>query len=181
MNFTILTYQMKTLISIGIALYQAKGFYKIALIASTASTLTPLLEAFKKYLFPNFDNLAIFVILLTLDLASGLYKASGLWSREAPNVLNKDIFFHKLIRKVFASVIWLILINVFENFTSDGSLVSEYLDGFGIAVLIAWFAWSIGANLHVITNGAFPPAWVMNRLKKANEDKELKNGENEIE
>ncbi len=161
---------MKTILSIGIALYKAKGIYKLFLILSTATLTTPLVDALEKFLLPNFDNLAIFLILLILDIVSGLFKHSGKWSKEAKNTLDKDEFFFKLFRKMFASVVWLMFINVIENLSETTSV---YFNNFGIGVLVSWLGWSITANLYVITGGTFPPEWVLKKLKQGNKDSDL--------
>lgn len=162
---------MKVLFTIGVSLYKAKGFYQIFVTFITASTVTPLLQALRKYLTPNIDYVTVFLILLLLDVASGLYKHSGLWSKHAKNTLSKDDFFYKLLRKVFAGTIWLILINVVEH-VKDGDF-SDYFNTFGIGVLIAWLGWSVASNLYVISGNSFPPAWVMKWFKRANEDEDF--------
>ena len=154
--------QMKTLIAIGLSLYKAKGFFQGFLILSTALTISPLLDSFKKFLSPNFDYLAIWLILMTLDALSGIYKHSGIWDKNAPNTLSKDLFFFKLLRKSFSSAIWLVVINLIENYSK---VAHDYLDIFGIGVLISWLSWSVASNLYVITGESFPPQWVMVRLK----------------
>jgi len=169
-------YEMKTIFSICVALYKAKGLYKLTLITSTALSITPLLDSLQKYLTPNFDYIAIWLILMIADVLSGLYKHSGKWDKDQPNTLDKDAFFYKLMRKVFASAIWLVIINVIEV---HSRIASEYLDMFGIGVLISWLIWSIASNLYVITGSSFPPEWIMKRLRTANEDEDYKNNENE--
>ena len=169
--------QMKTILTIGLKFYKLKGLYKLTLIASSATFLTPFLEALKKYIFPNMENFAVFAVLLTLDVITGLVRHSGVYSCEAKNNLNKDHFFMKLFKKVFISIIWLSLINVFDIFVGTDSFITEYLDGFGVSTLIAWFAWSIASNLHIIAGGEFPPSWIMDRLKKGGFN--VKNEKNE--
>lgn len=169
-------YEMKTIFSIGVALYKAKGFYQFFLIFSTALSITPLLDSLQKYLTPNFDYIAIWLILMVLDVFSGIFKHSGIWDKDAKNTLDKDVFFFKLLRKVFASGVWLVLINVVEV---HSKIASEYLDMFGIGVLVSWLAWSIASNLYVITGSSFPPEWIMKRLRTANTDEDHKNKEDE--
>jgi hypothetical protein len=160
---------MKLYLLIGLSLYKMKGVAQGLLIFISASATIPIIETFKKYLFPNvWDNWAIFLILLILDVVSGLYKHSGLWEKDQPNTLNKDNFFFKLFRKVFAGSVWLVLINVILNLDNS----SAYFDSFGISVLISWLGWSIASNLYVISGSTFPPKWIMNKLRNANEDED---------
>lgn len=165
-----LVYEMKIILSILLAMYKAKGLYKIVLIATTALSITPLLDSLQKYLTPNFDYIAIWLILMIADTLSGIYKHSGKWDRDQENTLNKDAFFYKLLRKTFASAIWLVVINVIEV---HSRIASEYLDMFGIGVLISWLIWSIASNLYVITGSSFPPEWIMEKLKPKNYNKNV--------
>ena len=162
--------QMKTLLTIGIALYKSKGIYQLFLIFITATSLAPLLDSLKKFLNPNIDYIAFWIILMILDVASGVYKHSGKWAKNQPNTINKDDFFYKLLRKIFASTIWLVLVNAIEKIAM---VESSYLETFGIGVLISWLSWSIASNLYVITGSSFPPKWIMSKLKKANENEKL--------
>jgi hypothetical protein len=157
---------MKLLFSLGIALYRAKGMFKVYLIASSGFILTPLLEALQKFLTPNFENVGVVVILLFLDTLCGVFKHSGLWDKDAPNTLDRNEFFYKFISKLFASVVWLFLINIFERFTDLNELTKNLFNGFSIAILISWYAWSIGDKLHTITKGGFPPISFLKRLGK---------------
>jgi hypothetical protein len=166
MNTPKLAPQMKDLFFLGLLLYKSKGLYQFAIITSTGAIVVPFLDAFKKYLIPNFDNVAIFVILLFLDVGSGIYKHSGIWDKDAPNTLNREAFINKLTRKVFAALVWLTLTNVFEKFTLDNGTPSEWLNTFGISVLISWLTWSISENLHTATKGAFPPIGLIKKLYK---------------
>jgi hypothetical protein len=160
---------MKLFLLIGLSLYKMKGATQGILIFISASATIPLIETFKRYLFPNiWDNWVIFLILLILDIASGLYKHSGLWEKDQPNTLDKDDFFFKLFRKVFSGAVWLILINVILNLDNS----SAYFDSFGISVLISWLGWSIASNLYVISGSTFPPKWIMNKLRNANDGDE---------
>ena len=169
---------------IGLYLYSTKGASKIYLIAITALTVNPFLETINKYIIPDrFDNYAIFLILLILDTLSGVFKHSGLWHKKMKtksNTLDKDEFFHKLLRKVFAGSVWLILVNMINKMDNT----SGYFDMFGISVLLSWLGWSIASNLYVITGSTFPPEWVMKKLRNANEkeDKDINthNQNNEI-
>lgn len=170
---------MKLFLLIGLYLYKAKGLTQGLLIFITASATIPIIETFKRYLFPQiWDNWVIFLILLILDVVSGIYKHSGLWERDQPNTLDKDDFFFKLFRKVFAGSVWLILINVILNLDNS----SAYFDSFGISVLISWLGWSIASNLYVISGSTFPPKWIMNKLRNANngdenpDEKNIENG-----
>jgi len=175
-------YPMKLIIYTGVSLYKMGGACKITLIALTASFLTPFLDSLKKYLLPNMDSLAIFTILLVLDVASGLFKHSGIWDKDAPNTLNKDEFFFKLLKKIFASAVWLVLVNAVEKYTADNAKVGEYLDLFGMSVLIAWLVWSIAENLSVSTKGEFPPTgWLkrLRRVKDTGDIKQINNTEND--
>ena len=160
---------MKLFLIIGLYLYKSKGISQILLIFFTASASIPFIESIKKFLIPNsFDNWVIFLILLLLDVSSGIYKHSGLWEKGQPNTLDKDFFFFKLFRKVFAGCVWLILINVILNLENS----SAYFDSFGIGVLISWLGWSVAANIYVVTGSSFPPKWIMNKLRIANEGEE---------
>ena len=163
---------MKTFLLIGLYLYKAKGASQALLILITASMTVPLLETIQKFIVPKtLDNWVIFLILLILDVVSGIYKHSGKWKKGQPNTLDKDDFFYKLFRKVFAGAIWLILINVILNLENT----SDYFDSFGIGTLISWLGWSIASNLYVISGSTFPPKWIMNKLKNANEGEENPN------
>ena len=160
---------MKLFLLIGLTLYKAKGLSQLILVFITASVFIPFIDTVKKYIIPNsFDNWVVFLILLLLDVASGIYKHSGKWEKDQPNTLDKDSFFFKLFRKVFAGSTWLILINVILTLENS----SAYFDSFGIGVLISWLGWSIASNLYIISGSTFPPKWVMNRLRRANEDEE---------
>jgi hypothetical protein len=160
---------MKLFLIIGLYLYKSKGISQILLIFFTASASIPFLESIKKFLVPDsLDNWVIFLILLLLDVSSGIYKHSGLWEKGQPNTLDKDFFFFKLFRKVFAGCVWLILINVILNLDNS----SAYFDSFGIGVLISWLGWSVAANIYVVTGSSFPPKWIMNKLRIANEGEE---------
>lgn len=156
--------QMKDLFFLGLALYKAKGLYQYALIASTGALAVPFLDAFKKYLVPNFDNIVVFIILMFLDVLSGVWKHSGKWDKDAPNTLDKNKFFSKLTSKTFAALVWLMLTNIFEKYTITDGLGSEYFNMFGISVLISWLSWSISENLHTVTKGAFPPIGLIRNL-----------------
>lgn len=157
---------MKTFLLFGLYLYKAKGLSQALLIFITAAASVPFLETIKKFIIPNsFDNWVIFLLLLILDVISGLYKHSGKWKRDQPNTLNKDDFFYKLFRKLFAGAVWLVLINVIINLDNS----SDYFDSFGIGALISWLGWSIASNIYVISGSTFPPKWIMNKLKNANE------------
>lgn len=166
--------EMKTVFLTGLLFYRAKGLYQIFLITVSGLSITPLLESLGKYLAPNFDYIAIWLILIIADVLSGLYKHSGIWDLKAKNTLNKNDFFYKLLRKVFASGVWLVIINVIEI---HSKIAAEYLDVFGIGVLISWLTWSIASNLYVITGSSFPPEWIMKKLKKVNKDENLKENE----
>lgn len=162
--------EMKTFLLIGLFLYKAKGFSQALLIFITAAATVPILETIKKYVIPNlFDNWIIFLILLLLDVMSGVLKHSGLWEKNGKNTLDKDEFFFKLFRKVFIGAVWLVLINVIYNLDNS----SDYFDSFGVGVLISWLGWSISSNLYVISGSTFPPKWVMDKFRKANEGDEL--------
>lgn len=175
MLFSLLTHNkstMKLFLLIGLTLYKAKGLSQALIIAITAAINITFLETLKRFILPKvLDNWAIFLILLLLDILSGVYKHSGLWAKGQPNTLNKDDFFFKLFRKVFAGATWLLLINVI--LTSQPEI--SYFESFGISVLISWLSWSIASNIYVISGSTFPPAWVMERLKNYN----TKNQENE--
>jgi hypothetical protein len=170
---------MKLYLLLGLTLYKAKGISQMLLIFITASVSIPFIDSIKKFVIPeNFDNWVIFLILLILDTLSGLYKHSGLWEKGQPNTLGQDEFFFKLFRKVFSGAVWLILINVILNLDN----ASAYFDSFGIGVLISWLGWSIAANIYIVSGSTFPPRWIMDKLRKANEGDENpdKNvGENE--
>lgn len=160
---------MKLYLLLGLTLYKAKGISQILLIFFTASASIPFIESIHKFIIPDsFDNWVIFLILLILDALSGIYKHSGLWEKDQPNTLDKDDFFFKLFRKVFAGCVWLVLINVILNLDNS----SAYFDSFGIGVLISWLGWSIAANLYVVSGSTFPPKWIMNKLRVANEGEE---------
>ncbi|MCK4500602.1 hypothetical protein KAU11_08890 [Candidatus Babeliales bacterium] len=157
---------MRVFLAIGLYLYKAKGLSQAMLILLTASFTIPFIDTIEKFILPrSLDNWVIFLILLILDVASGLYKHSGVWKKTQPNTLNKDEFFLKLFKKVFIGAVWLVLINVIINLDNS----SNYFDSFGIGALISWLGWSIASNLYVISDSTFPPKWVMNRLQKANE------------
>ncbi len=157
---------MKVILLLGLYLYKAKGFCQVFLIFVTACAAVPLLETIKKFMIPNsFDNWVVFLILLILDVMSGLYRHSGKWKKGQPNTLDKDEFFYKLFRKVIAGVLWLILVNVVINLERT----SVYFDTFGICTLISWLGWSIASNIYVFTGSTFPPKWIMNKLRNANE------------
>ena len=167
--------QMKLYFLIALMLYKSKGVSQALVIFFTASASIPFIESIKKFLIPNsFDNWVIFLILLLLDVSSGIYKHSGLWEKGQPNTLDKDFFFFKLFRKVFAGCVWLILINVILNLDNS----SEYFDSFGIGVLISWLGWSVAANIYVVTGSSFPPKWIMSKLRIANEGEEDPNKKN---
>ena len=161
-----ITPQMRDLFFLGLALYKAKGLYQAALIFTTGAVVVPFLDAFKKYLIPNFDNVAIFIILMVLDVASGIWKHSGIWDKDAKNTLDKNEFFIKLMRKTFAALAWLILVNVFEKYTGAQGEPNAYFNLFGISVLMAWLTWSISTNLHVATKGGFPPIGLIQKMYK---------------
>ena len=157
---------MKLYWLIGLSLYKTKGVSQILLIFFTASATIPFIESIKKFIIPDSsDNWVIFLILLILDTASGIYKHSGLWEKGQLNTLNKDDFFFKLFRKVFAGCVWLILINVILKLENS----SAYFDSFGVGVLISWLGWSIAANIYVVSGSTFPPKWIMRKLRIANE------------
>lgn len=157
---------MKFYLLIGLTLYKAKGLSQIILIFITASATVPFIDSIKKFIIPtSFDNWVVFLILLLLDTASGLYKHSGLWEKDAPNTLGQDEFFFKLFRKVFSGAVWLVLINVILHLDN----ASSYFDSFGVGVLISWLGWSIAANIYIVSGSTFPPKWVMNKLRIANE------------
>ncbi|QCW20367.1 hypothetical protein [Flavobacterium phage FPSV-S1] len=164
---------MKIFIYTGVAFYKAGGTLKISLIFLTASILTPFLDKMQQYLIPNLDSLAIFIILMGLDVISGLYKHSGIWSKEAKNNLNKDDFFFKLIKKMFVSAVWLILVNAVEQYAKKNQTASEYLQMFGTSVLISWLVWSIAENLAATNGGTFPPVGLMKRLRLAKDTGDL--------
>ena len=160
---------MKLFLIIGLYLYKSKGISQAFLIFLTATASVPFLETIKKFLIPDsLDNWVIFLILLLLDVSSGLYKHSGIWKKGEPNTLNKDEFFLKLFKKVFIGGVWLVLINVIINLDNS----SSYFDSFGISVLISWLGWSIASNLYVASGSTFPPKWIMNKLRIANEGDE---------
>jgi len=160
---------MKLYLLIGISLYKAKGLSQGLLIFITASATIPFIESLKKFVIPNsFDNWAIFLILLILDVGSGLFKHSGKWKKDQPNTLDKDDFFYKLFRKVFAGFVWLVMINVILNLENSNT----YFDSFGIGTLISWLGWSIASNLYVISGSTFPPKWIMKKIRTANEGEE---------
>ena len=160
---------MKLYLVIGLWLYKAKGLSQILLIFFTASASIPFIETIKKYIIPNtFDNWVVFLILLILDVASGLYKHSGKWAKDQPNTLDKDDFFFKLFRKVFSGSVWLIMITVILNLDNSNA----YFDSFGVGTIISWLGWSVASNLYVISGSTFPPQWVMNKLKNSNEGSE---------
>lgn len=160
------TVTMKTFLIMCLSLYKAKGLAKIFLIFLTASASVPFLETIQKFIVPrSLDNWVIFLILLILDVISGMYKHSGLWKKDEPNTLNKDEFFLKLFRKVFIGSVWLVLINVILNMDNS----SDYFNSFGIGTIISWLGWSIALNLYVTSGSTFPPAWIMKKLKNANE------------
>ncbi len=157
---------MKVILLLGLYLYKAKGFCQVFLITITAMAAVPFWSTVKKFIIPDsFDNWVVFMILLILDVASGLYRHSGKWGKNQPNTLNSDDFFFKLFRKVIAGVLWLVLINVIINLERT----SIYFDTFGICTLISWLGWSIASNIYVFTGSTFPPKWIMNKLKNANE------------
>lgn len=157
---------MKLFLLVGLYLYKAKGLAQFLLIFITASATIPFIETLRKYIFPDsWDNWVVFLILLTLDTGSGIYKHSGLWEKNQPNTLNRDEFFFKLFRKVFAGSVWLVLINVILNLENS----SAYFDSFGIGVLISWIGWSIASNIYIVSGSTFPPKWVMDKFRAANE------------
>tara|TARA_R110000744_G_scaffold121116_2_gene225546 strand:+ start:18077 stop:18634 length:558 start_codon:yes stop_codon:yes gene_type:complete len=161
--------EMKLYFFIALTLYKSKGISQLLVIFFTASASIPFIESIKKFLIPtDFDNWVIFLTLLLLDVVSGIYKHSGLWAKGEPNTLDKDDFFFKLFRKVFAGCVWLILINVILKLENS----SAYFDSFGIGVLISWLGWSIAANIYVVSGSTFPPKWIMKKLKLANEGEE---------
>ena len=174
---------MKYVLHTGFALYQLGGACKISLIFLTASIFTPFLDSLEKYIYPNVDSFAIFTVLLFLDVVSGVVKHSGVWDKDAPNTLNKDDFFFKLLKKIFAAVVWLTLVNAVEKYSIKTPTVGEYLSLFGVAVLIAWMFWSIAENVSVITKGEFPPTDWMKRLKRVKDTgdfKQLNNENNDV-
>lgn len=164
---------MKSFLFVGLYLYKLKGASQAFLIFLTASATVPLIETIKKFIVPSsFDNWVIFIILLTLDVFSGIYKHSGIWKKDQPNTLDKDEFFLKLFKKVVIGSIWLVLINVIINLENS----SGYFNSFGIGALISWLGWSIASNLYIASDSTFPPKWVMSKLQKANEgESPLKN------
>lgn len=162
-----ITETMRIYLIIGLYLYKMKGASQAALIIFTALATVPLLETFQKFIIPSsFDNWIVFLVLLFLDTASGMLKHSGIWGNNEPNTLNKDDFFLKLFRKVFVGAVWLILINVITSLDNS----SAYFDTFGAGSLISWLGWSIASNLYIVSGSTFPPAWIMSKFKKANED-----------
>ncbi|HEX9601648.1 MAG TPA: hypothetical protein VF985_09170, partial [Mariniflexile sp.] len=107
---------MKLFLLIGLSIYKIKGLAQGILIFITASAAVPFIDVIKKYVIPtSFDNWVIFTMLLILDTGSGIFKHSGLWEKGQPNTLNKDEFFFKLFRKVFAGSVWLTMINMVMN------------------------------------------------------------------
>lgn len=157
--------KMKLFLLVGLSLYKAKGLAQVLLVFFTALATIPFLETLEKFIIPKtFDNWVVFLILLILDIASGIIKHSKIGYDES-NTLDKDKFFFKLFIKVAAGSIWLILINVILNVEHS----SEYFNTFGISVLISWIGWSIASNIYVFTGSEFPPKWVMEYFKKRNE------------
>lgn len=161
--------KMKTLYSIGLALNKLGGSYKFFLVITTASTIAPFLEALRRYLTPNVDYWAIAVILLILDALGGIYAHSGWWDKDAPNNLCPNTFFFKMLRKVAACALWLVVIGVVEN-SSD--ILAEYMDIFSVGSIISWLGWSIAGSIHIFTGGKFPPKKIMDFLKGSNNDKQ---------
>lgn len=160
---------MKLFLIIGLYMYKLKGLAQALLVFISASVAIPIVETFEKYLFPKtWDNWVVFLILLVIDIGSGVYKHSGLWEKGRKHTLNKDEFFLKLFRKVFVGSVWLVLINVILNIENS----SAYFDSFGISVLISWLGWSVCSNLYVTSGSTFPPKWVMDKFRNANEGDE---------
>jgi hypothetical protein len=159
---------MKLFLLIGLSIYKIKGLAQGVLIFLTASATVPFIDVIKKYVIPNsFDNWVIFTMLLILDTGSGIFKHSGWWEKGQPNTLNRDEFFFKLFRKVFAGSVWLIMINMVMNI-EDANM---YFDTFGISTVISWLGWSIASNLYIVSGSTFPPKWVMDKFKQKNDEK----------
>lgn len=66
------------------------------------------------------------------------------------------------------------MVNAVEKYTNDNAKVGDYLDLFGMSVLIAWLVWSIAENLSVATKGEFPPTGWLKRLRRVKDTGDIK-------
>jgi toxin secretion/phage lysis holin len=136
--------------------------FKAALIA--AVFIAPILEAFGKFVFDDWQFLIFLAVMVSLDTVTGVVKA---WKRGEVSSNG----FTGVILKVFVYGVFVIVLHVLSSF-SDKDLVRaafDWVGTFGYAAVIVRESISIIENLGAIKSGLIP-AWILKRLKDFDEN-----------
>lgn len=139
----------------------SKFFYCVIL----GWNIAPAIYYFEKYIFKDWEFGAFLFVAFLLDTTCGFYKHCkfGTVSREG---------WAKMRDKMFICCTWLVLIHLMTNYGLHGAW-AQYFRTFGNSSIMVFFALSVMQNLSEITNGKYPPKWILNKLKTFNQKGKL--------
>lgn len=152
-----------------LGLYNASVPAKLFVISVTSSLAVPLEEFINHYIYSDWTFFVSFTVLLSVDVATGIVKASGIWddTGKTPNTINYKVFILKLSEKFFVGCVWLYLTQFAHTHLGEmGQFGQLWVDYFGHSVVSVWIFWSICTNLFIITQGQFPPIGFLKSLTK---------------
>ena len=155
---------MKFLAQLTTLLYYAikKGTFsdKVSAFVIGAIINFPFTQIIEKYIFNDWDMLGYVIVLLAVDTVSGVIKH---WNN---NNLSPEGF-RKFFIKVTVAFSALITSHVMHSIALErgSESVGNHLDTLIYSGIGVWIGLSIGQNFYDLTNGKFPPRFLMRHLK----------------
>lgn len=112
------------------------------------------------HIFHDWSIIRLFMVAFSIDIISGIFKHYKLRS------FSIRIGSWKLIEKGFICVAFIVLGNTLgETINIKGNIGGEYAKLLFYVSAMVYVALSASANIYIISNGKFPPKFIMAKLK----------------
>jgi len=112
------------------------------------------------HIFNDWSVIRLFVIAFSLDFVSGILK------HVKQKTYSTRVGLWKVIEKGFICLVFIVLGNTLgDTINIKGNIGGEYVKLLFYVSAMVYVALSACANIYVISNGKFPPKFIMARLK----------------
>lgn len=112
------------------------------------------------YIFNDWTIIRLFLVAFSIDFITGIWKHIKLKS------FSVRVGMWKVLEKWFICLMFMVLGNALgDTINVKGNIGGEYAKLLFYVSAVVYVALSASANIHIITNGKFPPKFIMGRLK----------------